>query len=188
MGFARVARVSGMVVLLLPGPGQAAARIETSVSPTGIPRPPRLGSEPLVYATADDPARFRRWSLGDEGLQVSELGAPPQRVHLEQWLAAQPWHACAPGLLVRRDGSAVVSTNVIPRLYVIDARTFEATVHEIAIAGNPRIETGFTDLREGPPGLLHARSSLDYSMWSIDLRKGLAVRIRDRAEHEKACQ
>ena len=121
-----------------------------------------------------DAARNRIWLLGLDNVRVYD----GQSKRLIRAIALPSWSVvhsgCDPDMVLDASGSAIVSSNVQPRLWRIDAGSFEASEHPIILEGRERWEVGFRALAVNADGTLLALTSLSDTLWSIDLGKGSA--------------
>jgi len=121
-----------------------------------------------------DAVRNRIWLLGLDNVRVYD----GQSKRLIRTFALPSWSvarlSCDPDLVLDRSGSAIVSSNVQPRLWRIDADSFEVTEHPVSLQGRERWDVGFAALAIGGDGTLLALTSVSKSLWRIDLVKGSA--------------
>lgn len=121
-----------------------------------------------------DAARNRIWLLGLNNVRVYD-GQSKQLIRkfaLPNWSVAR--FACDPDMVLDGSGSAIVSSNVQPRLWRIDAGSFEVSEYSIALEGRERWDVGFGALAVNADGTLLALTSVSESLWRIDLGKGSA--------------
>ena len=121
-----------------------------------------------------DAARNRIWLLGLDNVRVYD----GQSRRLIRTIALPSWSVvrsgCDPDMVLDASGSAIVSSNVQPRLWRIDAGSLEASEHLITLEGRERWDVGFGALAVNADGTLLALTSVSDSLWSIDLGKGSA--------------
>src|SRR5689334_11548879 len=108
---ALVAAAALMAAAMLAGCGIAASQAAAAASED-------------VLRTRSDPARGRIWVLGVEDLRVYDAATRKlvRRIALPGWSVAR--YECQPDLVLDASGSATVSSNVVPFLWRVDARSF----------------------------------------------------------------
>jgi hypothetical protein len=121
-----------------------------------------------------DPARNRIWLLGLDSVRIYDGQSKRliREIALPSWSVARL--GCDPDLVLDGSGSAIVSSNVQPRLWRIDGRSFEVSEHPIVLEGRDRWDVGFGTLAINADGTLFALTSVSESIWSIDLVAGRA--------------
>jgi hypothetical protein len=133
-----------------------------------------------------DPARARSWSLIRDGVLVHDaLSGRKTRLELPGWLWLE-WPHCAPDLVLGPGGEAVVTSNVVPTLWRIDARTLVVSVHSLALDADRDKDVGFAAIVYSPDeGAYLAYSDMLRTVWKIDiaLKTGTKVRGAARAPH-----
>jgi len=124
-----------------------------------------------------DAARSRIWTLESDGVYLQE-GAFKKRFALPGWTYVKEAYACAPALAIDARGAAIVSSNVISRLWRIDPVTSRVTIHDPALDADAGKDVGFTALAFAPDqGVFYAVSSVQRSLWRIDPLLGRAQKI-----------
>ena len=91
-------------------------------------------------------------------------------VVLAGWIAANVPHVGEPACVVEPQGTVLMSSNVMPDLWRIDAHTGAVERLSILLADNPGRDIGFTELRLVGTRGLRATSAIDGTRWWIDLR------------------
>lgn len=127
-----------------------------------------------------DARRGRVWVISTEGLQVYDRRTqqPLATLDLPGWLWVGMPHSCPPGLFLGPGGDAVVTSDVMPKVWRVDAESFEATRYEPALDADFNKETGFTDLAPIPgTGGFVAVSAHHGSLWHIDATLASARKI-----------
>lgn len=121
-----------------------------------------------------DAARDRIWLLGLDNVRVYDGQSKRliRNIALPSWSVAR--FACDPDMVLDGSGSAIVSSNAEPRLWRIDADSFEVREHPITLQGRERWDVGFAALAVGMDGTVLALTSVSKSLWRIDLGKGSA--------------
>src|SRR6185503_99416 len=94
--------------------------------------------------TVHDAARNRTWVLEGDGLYLQE-GALKKRFVLPGWTYVKEAYACAPALAIDAQGAAVISSNVVSRLWRVDPAS-GVTVHEPVLDADSDKDVGFTGL------------------------------------------
>jgi hypothetical protein len=134
-----------------------------------------------------DTTRNRLWVLGVDDVRVYDTTKKQlaRRIELPGWSVGLS--VCMPDLALDRSGSALVSSNVQPRLWRIDAESFEVKAHEISLQERETWDTGFGALAFGADGALFALTSSAGSLWKIDIGKARARMIRLDVPVFKVC-
>jgi hypothetical protein len=132
-----------------------------------------------------DAARNRAWMLQSDALYLQE-GTVTKRFALPNWTYVREGYACAPALAIDAQGAAVVSSNVISRLWRIDPAASSVTVHDPVLDTDRDKDIGFTGLTFDQ-GVFYAASSVHGSLWRIDSQLRRAQKIALSAPLESAC-
>jgi hypothetical protein len=134
-----------------------------------------------------DAARNRIWLLGLDHVRVYDGQSKRliRKIALPSWSVAR--FACDPDMVLDGSGSAIVSSNTEPRLWRIDARSFEVSQHPIALQGRERWDVGFGALAVSAEGTLLALTSVSESLWRIDLGQGSARTVKPTAALRNMC-
>lgn len=121
-----------------------------------------------------DAERNRIWLLGLDSVRVYDGQSKRliRAIALPNWSVARS--GCDPDMVLDASGSAIVSSNVQPRLWRIDADSLRLSEHPITLEGRERWDIGFGALAVNADGTLLALTSVSESLWSIDLVKGSA--------------
>ena len=121
-----------------------------------------------------DAERDRIWLLGVNNVRVYDGQSKRliREIELPNWSVAR--FACDPDMVLDASGSAIVSSNVQPRLWRIDASSLEVSEHAITLEGREGWDVGLGALAINTDGALLALTSVSESLWSIDLGKGSA--------------
>jgi len=116
-----------------------------------------------------DSARGRHWVLGLNRMRVYDTATRKliRQIALPSWSVVQ--FVCMPDLAIDGAGSAFVASNVQPRLWRIDADSFELTEHEIKLQGKEQWDIGFGALAFSANGALYGMMSAGGSVWKIDV-------------------
>lgn len=119
----------------------------------------------------------RSWWLMRDGVVLNSAAQAKQIVALPGWLwAAEP--VCPPDLAVGPDGEAVVTSNVISRLWRIDPRTFAVTAHDVQLDADTDKDVGFAALVYSPEDATFlAYSEAPPAVWKIDRQLSRGTKI-----------
>jgi len=134
-----------------------------------------------------DTARNRLWVLGLDNVRVYDTVKKKliRRIELPNWSVARI--VCMPDMALDRSGSAYISSNAQPRLWRIDADSFEVKEHEISLHGREQWDTGFGALVFAAEGALYALTSSAGSLWKIDVATASAGMIDPDNPPSRAC-
>jgi len=109
------------------------------------------------------------WQLGRDGVYALDRAAPRGFVPLEGWAWAAEAYACPPDLAVGPAGEAIVTSNVMPVLWRVDAKTLAVSVHPLALDADTDKDVGFTAVAYSPEERAYfAVSAPHRSLWRID--------------------
>jgi len=130
----------------------------------------------------EDSARGRVWSLAQSGV-VLEVNGTETLVSLPDWPWAYPEYAgCLPDLALGPRGDVIVTSNVAPILWRVDAQSLAVTQHRLALNDDHDKEIGFTGLvYAAQQDAYFAVSAAHGSLWRIDaqLRKARKVMLSE---------
>src|SRR5262245_61781873 len=118
-----------------------------------------------------DPARNRLWVISADGVFVYDASTRKliQEVSLPAWQAVQGLYACPPDLALTPDGSAIVTSNVVPTLWKIHPDTFAVSVLEPVLDADTDKDVGFSGLAySSEHDAFFAVSGVHGSLWRID--------------------
>lgn len=129
---------------------------------------------PGVLRVKTDEARRRRWVLGLDEVRVydTQTNKLVRRITLPDWSVAR--YRCAPDLVLDRSGSALIASNVHPKLWRIDGGTFAVSERAVVLEGKEQWDTGFGPLALGANGSVYALTSDRLSLWKVDLASAKA--------------
>lgn len=124
-----------------------------------------------------DTERNRLWVLGLDNVRVYDTAEKRliREIALPNWSTAR--FVCPPDMALDPSGSALVSSNVQPRLARIDAGSFELTEYEIRLREKEQWDTGFGAIVFTADGALYALTSSANSLWKVDVAKASASMI-----------
>ena len=137
-----------------------------------------------------DGERNRSVWLTRDGVQIHGVSAQAARVDLPGWIyVGEPY--CPPALAVGPKGEIVVTSNVIPTLWRIDAETLAVTTHPLVLDSDQDKDVGFAAVVYAPEQRAYiAYSETTRSTWQVDasLRGAsrLAVNPVERPRSAKA--
>jgi hypothetical protein len=134
-----------------------------------------------------DAARGRQWVLTLDGVRVydSRTKALIREIALPGWSVARI--RCHPDLALDRSGSALVSSNIEPKLWRIDGDSFELTVREIRLNEREQWDVGFGALAFSAEGTLFATTYRGGTLWRVDVEKGAAHIVRSYPGISRTC-
>lgn len=122
----------------------------------------------LVLASSACIAGSDTWSLGRDGVFLPHP-AGTQLIVLPGWQWADEHYACPPALAVGPRGDALVTSNVLPTLWKVDAATLRVTAHPLELDTDQHKDVGFSALRYVPAeDVWIAFSAEQGSTWRID--------------------
>ncbi len=127
--------------------------------------------------TRVDSVRDRYWVLGIDHVSVYNVADKRliRRVVLPGWNVAGS--LCPPDMAIDRTGAALISSNIMPTLWRIDAKTFAVTRREITLKTRENWDTGFSGIAFAADGALFAVTALPVSLWRIDVNSGDAAKV-----------
>jgi hypothetical protein len=144
-----------------------------------------LAAEPL--RTVHDAARNRVWVLESDAVYLHE-GTQKKRFELPGSVQAREPYSCAPALAIDAQGAVVVTSNVMPVLWRIDAAKAQVTRHELTLDADTDKDVGFTGLTYVPDqGVFFAVSATYGSLWRIDPLLRRAQKIQSSAPLNDTC-
>jgi hypothetical protein len=148
--------------------------------------PPPAAVPAVVLGYQLDRERNRSVSLTREGVLIHKSVARPIRVELPGWIYAGAPH-CPPALALGPQGEVVVTSNVIPTIWRVDAETLAVTVHPLALNSDQDKDVGFAAVTYVPQqGAYIAHSKALRSVWKIDraLKQAEKLAAADPIEEE----
>ena len=141
----------------------------------------------LCFASAACFAGSGTWSLGRDGVQVTRPDGA-QIIVLPDWHWASEGYTCPPALAVGPGGAAVVTSNVVPTLWKVDARTLRVTAHPLELDSDHEKDVGFSTLRYMPKeDVWIAFSAAQGSTWRIDAGLTRAQKLADDPARRMKC-
>jgi hypothetical protein len=150
--------------------GAALLAIAALMGCSGADSTQRPAAEPAsqeVLRTRSDTARGRVWVLGAEDLRVYDAATKKlvRQIVLPEWSVAR--YECRPDLALDASGSAIVSNNIVPNLWRVDAQTFRVTEQAIALEGRGGWDIGFGPIALAADGTVYALTSNGMSLWKV---------------------
>jgi hypothetical protein len=133
----------------------------------------------LSSATA---AAEQTWVLSVDGVYVQQARKPRLEVKLPGWHWAHEPYACPPAVAIGPRGEALVTSNVLPVLWKIDADTLAVTVHRLQLDADTDKDVGFSGLvYSARDGAYFAVSELHGTLWRIDplLRRAQKIALSE---------
>jgi hypothetical protein len=170
---------TGVVVLAV-----LAAGCDLVAAPRDLPKQPSVAAAPPVNLRYQvDAARDRVWLLTPEGVVLYD-GSKPYKteVLLPGWHWAGAPYGCLPGLAIGPKGEALVTSDVLPRVWQIDPESLEVTVRDLVLDADQSKDVGFSGLVYVPEqSAFFAVSSAHGSLWRIDaqLTRGHKVQLSE---------
>jgi len=146
-----------------------------------------------------DALRFRKdtqhnrlWVLSLENVRVYDIARNRKtllrQIPMPKWSVVPFDFACMPDMALDRSGSAFISSNAQPRIWRIDADSFELKEHEIILQGREQWDLGFGALAFAQDGTLLALSSPVGLLWSIDVGKASASIVEQNVSFRDVCE
>ena len=131
-----------------------------------------------------DAPRQRTWYLvAGDGVYLQEEGGDALwRFALPGWVNTVRTQASDPDLVVEPDGSLLVSSNIVPDLWRVDADSRAVARLRVAPDQDTTKDFGFASLRIAGDGVLYAIGSIDGGGWRIDVEAGRAQRRAPQPE------
>lgn len=139
----------------------------------------RSADDANVLVVRTDEARGRIWILGTDALYLHEKGvsAEPRSFRLPGWMHVIRSQACPPDMAIDYSGAAIVSSNIVPRLWRIDPESLAVIELDVRLHGDEGKDIGFTSLELLHPGSVRASSSTGRSRWEIQLHDKTARKL-----------
>lgn len=147
------------------------------------------GGQPVLRHRIDA-ARDRLWVLTREGVELYNVNTREKVAHiaLPRWTWAGAPYSCSPDLALGPRGEALVTSDVLPKLWRVDPVTFSVSEHEPVLDADGQRDVGFTGLTYSPDqGVFFAISSFHGSLWRIDPQLGRAQKIPLSSPVADAC-
>ena len=134
----------------------------------------RLAEEPRALRVRKDAVRSWQWELTPEGVRIYDAATRQlvRAIELPGWSSARV--GCNPDLVLDGRGRAIVSSNVEPKLWVIDPDSLAATVREIRLHEREQWDVGFGALAYAEDGTLLGSTYRGGTLWRVDVEKAAA--------------
>jgi hypothetical protein len=128
-----------------------------------------------------DPMRDRGWVLTRSGVFVFDFRSRQTTAHvpLPEWVWAGEAFSCLPDLALGPKGEALISSNVEPTLWRIDAVTLAVTRHPLVLDAHVTKDVGFTGLSFSQAQNAFYAVSHFGALWRIDplLRRAQEIEL-----------
>ena len=126
-----------------------------------------------------DAARERVWVLNHDGVSIVDLAkATRVAVALPDWLRIGAEHGCLPDLALGPNGEALITSNVVPTLWRIDADSLAVSVHRPVLDADTDRDIGFSGLVYSARHAAYFATSYPHgSVWRIDGRLERASKL-----------
>lgn len=162
---------------------------------TGVPamaraETPRWNDTLPALRIQVDAQRQRVWVLNFDAVYLYDVpkGRLIKRIELPNWTVANEIAVCAPDLALTLAGAALVTSNVVPTIWVVDPQNLTAREHILKLDADNDKDVGFTGLAFGRSVRdLIGVSSLHGSAWKIDIAAGKAYKVRLSEPIRGAC-
>jgi hypothetical protein len=117
-----------------------------------------------------DAVREREWMLTVRGVVVVDHKArrSPVFIDLPEWTWADEAYICPPDMALGPKGEVLVSSNVVPSLWRIDAASLRVTRHDLILDAHYDKDVGFTGLTYAPTLRVYFAVSEYGALWRID--------------------
>jgi hypothetical protein len=158
------------------------SRFLSSVVVAGFSAAAIAGDGVEILRFQKDPARNREWILTPHGVAVVDNRTrAATRVRLPEWVWAGEAYVCPPDLALGPNGEAVVSSNVLPSLWRIDAVSLRVTKHDLVLDAHAGQDVGFTGLTWSPKLGVYFGIADAGTLWRIDplLRRAQKVAMNE---------
>lgn len=138
------------------------------------------GSQP-VLRHRKDAERGRLWILTAGGVEAYDIDsrAKVAQSAIPGWVwADEPYGCASPELVLGPKGEALISSNVLPRLWRVDPVNFAVSEHELTVDTDVDKEIGFSAMTySAQQGVYFAVSNFHGSLWRIDplLRRAQSI-------------
>src|SRR5687767_2472280 len=135
-----------------------------------------------------DATRSRQWVLTLDGMRVydSRTKALIREIALPGWSIARI--LCHPDLALDRAGTAYVSSNIEPKVWRIDADSFEVGVREIRLLEREQWDVGFGAMAFSPDGTFFGLTYRGGNLWRVNMEKGTAAMVQSYPSLLKTCE
>jgi hypothetical protein len=175
----RTRLLTGVVVAVIAGCGPTEPSNQRS--PAGVHATPLLD---VTSRIRTDAVSHRVWSLTHAGLLFRDDESREARlIALPNWLWAHAeYGGCLPDVALGPTGEALITSNVTPILWRVDAKTLQVTEHRLSLNDDYGKEVGFTGLvYSAEHDAYFAVSAVHGSLWRIDpqLRKAQKVALAE---------
>jgi hypothetical protein len=136
--------------------------------------------EPPALRVAVDAERGRLWALRPDGVHVYAMNGRRKlaQLALPGWVVAGEPYGCLPDLALDRWGDAVVTSDILPLVWKVNAASLTVTRHELALDSDRDREVGFAGLAwSAVHGAFFAISFHHGTLWRIDPQLSRAQKV-----------
>jgi hypothetical protein len=136
-----------------------------------------------------DARRDRLWILDTDAVHVIDLAKNQRlaKIALPNWFYANDGTNCLPDLQLDRQGAAVVSDTMQPKLWRIDADRFGVQERSLSLSPATAVDAGFSALAIGEDGAIFAAMAAPGFLWRVDSRLARAERVQLNEPLQGAC-
>jgi hypothetical protein len=136
-----------------------------------------------------DARRERLWILDTDAVHVFDLAKNQRlaRIALPNWFYASDGTNCLPDLQLDRQGAAVVSDTMQPKLWRIDAERFSVEERSLSLTPASAVDAGFSALAIGEDGSIFAAMAAPGFLWRVDSRLARAEKVQLTQPLQGAC-
>ena len=129
-------------------------------------------SEQSNFRYRPDAQRGRVWLLTHEGVFLQQAGkAGRVAISLPEWHWVGEPYACMPDLTLGPRGEAIITSNIVPKVWRIDPQSLLVTAHDLTLDADTGKDVGFSGILYSPKHDAYlAVSELQRSFWRIDTR------------------
>ena len=126
-----------------------------------------------------DAVRDRIWAIDDGAVMLYDgrTRTLVKKIVLPDWTYVIDKYSCSPDLAVDWAGNVLVSSNVMPALWRIDAETLAVNRIDIVLEYDNDKDVGFTGLLSVSANELFAISAIHGSLWRIDLHSRSGAKL-----------
>jgi hypothetical protein len=136
-----------------------------------------------------DAARERMWVLDRDGVFLFDLRKTTKvAVALPDWLRVGDEHGCLADLALGPKGEVVITSNIVPTLWRIDADSLAVSVHRPALDADTDRDLGFSGLVYSEQHRAFFAASYHHgSLWRIDAGLARAQKVALSETIPQAC-
>lgn len=136
-----------------------------------------------------DTARGRIWTLNEDMVLLYDgrTRTLVKKIALAGWSSVSEPNSCPADLAVDVAGHVIVSSNIAPTLWRINAETLDAERLDIALDADNDEDVGFTGLLSASRDSVYAVSAIHGSLWRIDLNSRRGTKLQMAMPLKGAC-